>query len=149
MISVWDFTAETRLREIQVYQNKAVRSIFWQEYREPGVDTDFLFRKYRILKISQLVRFDCLMTIFKFRHGLLKCNSSLDIRTFGEVGAGSDRTNTRNVAEARYILPRARLNTLRDSILSRGLSWYNELPTDLLRESNVLSFKSRLKNTFF
>ena len=147
LISLWGFTTDYNLTDLQVLQNKAIRAIFWQEYQEPSVNTDSLFNKYRILKIRELVKYDCLNVIFKFRNGLLKCNQSLNLRTFRDNyrEENDQRIATRNFIQARYVIPRARLNILRDTLLSRGLTWYNELPYNIISETRFLTFKYNLK----
>jgi Reverse transcriptase (RNA-dependent DNA polymerase) len=49
LISVWGYTGTTRLEELTRFQNKAIRLIYWQEYRQ-GLSTDDLYKKYNILK---------------------------------------------------------------------------------------------------
>ena len=53
-------------------QNKSLRFIFWRDYRFGGLSTNDLYKKYKILKLSDLVKYESIMTIFRVRAGILK-----------------------------------------------------------------------------
>ena len=72
LISIWGSTAMTRIQELERLQNKAVRFIFWRDYYYDGLSTSDLYKKYKILKINELVKYEAIMIIFRVRHGFLR-----------------------------------------------------------------------------
>ena len=71
LISIWGSTGITRLQELEPTQNKAIRYMFWREYCYDGLTTNDLFKKYRILKIQELVKYESNFPL----------NSELNVRT--------------------------------------------------------------------
>ena len=113
LISVWGYSANTRLRPLQMMQNKAIRRIFWDEYNQDGTDTEALFQRHGILNIRQLLKYDSLLLIFKIKHEMIK--TGLTFQVFSEVH--SYETRNRN----NFVLPRIRTNMLSNSLISKGL----------------------------
>lgn len=137
LISVWGFTSETMLDRLQIIQNKAIRFVFWREYYQQGLSTDYLYKKHNILKVRKLVRYDTLFTIYKMKHGLIKSN--VTFTTFSQLHNYS--TRGRND----LVLPGSRTTMAYKSLFREGLSWYNTLPTHLKSETRTYQFKKRLK----
>ena len=75
-----------KIQELERLQNKALRYIFWREYYHGGLSTSEIYRKYKILKISGLVKYERIMTIFRVRYCILRTpvtftlNSQLNVR---------------------------------------------------------------------
>ena len=138
LLSIWGVTAVSRLEELARMQNKAIRYIFWREYHHGGLSTADLYRKYRILKIFDLVKYESILTIFRISHGILRT----DVRfpTGGEVGVRSARR------QSFFYVPRSRTNYHLNSLAHRGIGWYNELPNETRRCHDLVVFKRLLKN---
>lgn len=64
-------------------QDKDIRFVFWNEYRQSNISTNDFYRKYRILKVADTVTYESAMTIFKIRHGLTRVN--LDLPKTGDL----------------------------------------------------------------
>jgi hypothetical protein len=81
LASLWGYTTNTRLEQLTRFQNKVIRLIFWPDYRS-GTKTEALFRKYHILRINQIVKYEGMMTIFKLDKGLMSLENALFIVNF-------------------------------------------------------------------
>jgi CRISPR/Cas system CMR-associated protein Cmr3 (group 5 of RAMP superfamily) len=68
---------QNRLEELERFQNKAMRLIFWNEYNTNVIDTEGLYKKYKIQKLRLLVKYESSMKIFKISNGSLKSNMTL------------------------------------------------------------------------
>lgn len=83
LISIWDYlggyTQTTLLRQLQVLQNKAIRSLFWQEYHTEGINTQSFLKRHNIPSIEQLRLIDSMTIIYKIRNNLIKNNIQLVI----------------------------------------------------------------------
>lgn len=137
LMSIWGYTSAAHLRQLQVLQNKAVRSLFWQEYHTEGVNTQGLLRRYGIPNIEQLRLIDSMTMIYKIKNNLIKNN--MNLVTFEDVHG----YNTRN--KSNFVIPRTRLNILYNSIFAKGLSQFNLLPTEIKDAENLQTFKRLLK----
>jgi hypothetical protein len=137
LISVWGYTGSTRLEELTRFQNKAIRLIYWQEYRQ-GLSTDDLYKKYNILKLPLLMKFESMMSIYKLKSGLLRSNLifplSSDVHTY----------LTRN--RSNMYLPNPRTNYLKRSIFFEGIVSFNALPNEIKILPNLIIFKKMLKS---
>lgn len=135
--SVWGSTGSTRIMELERLQNKAVRFIFWREYRGSGTSTRDLFRKYNILRIQDLIRYEFCMSIYKIKRNMMK--TSFSFVTTRETHAYQTRR------QSHIQLPRSRTNHSRKSILHEGVNYYNALPPSIKHANNVIRFKRMLK----
>lgn len=137
LISIWGYANDTHLRQLQVIQNKAIRSLFWQEYHSEGISTEGLLKRYGIPNVAQLRLIDSMTTIYKIRNNLIRNNITLT--TFQDV----HNYNTRN--RSNFIIPRTRTNLLYNSIFAKGLSQFNVLPQEIKNANNLVTFKRLLK----
>lgn len=138
LAGVWGSAVGGRIEQLAVMQNKAVRHLFWHDYHVLGLSTDELYRKHQILKVSELLKYESLMTIFKIRRGLLR--SEVAIPSNEELNLRSTRRQTL------LNVPRSRTDYHRNSILHRGVNWYNELPAEVRHAPDIVTFKKRLKS---
>lgn len=137
MASVWGGTTSTGLETLQKLQNKALRFIFWNEYRSEGLSTSQLFRKHRILNMGEIVKYEYVMTIFKIRHQLLKVNFTIPQNNIRHQYA----TRRRSLLQ----VPQSRTNYNISSLFHEGINLFNELPVSLRHWPNVILFKRLLK----
>lgn len=63
MSALWGYANSTELRKLQVIQNKAVRSIFWQEYRQGMVSTASIIKSNKLLNMNGIISSDSLTII--------------------------------------------------------------------------------------
>lgn len=138
LISVWGSTGSTRLNHLQRLQNKSLRFIFADEYRDPQIHTNDLYDKYRILKVTELREYDFCTSIFKIKNGLMKSN--LDFPT---VSAQHDYGTRRR---SQVQIPSSRTNYSRNSILHEGVNDFNEIPSMIRNLTSFSCFKSHLKS---
>lgn len=137
LISIWGYASNTAMSELQTMQNKAIRSLFWQEYRSRTIDTEGLLKKYKIPNVQELKTMDSMMTIFKIKNNIIK--NQITLRTFENV----HQYQTRN--RSNFVLPITRLNILQNSLFATGLSRYNSLPHAIKRTDDLCQFKRSLK----
>lgn len=136
MTALWGYANLTELENLQILQNKAIRNIFWMEYRT--MTTNDIMKVNKILNVYQLVQFNSLDLIHKLKHNLIKNN--IDLPTFKNIHGYE--TRGRND----FIIPRTRGNILYNSCLAKGLSSYNLLPSHIKQELNVKKFKQSLRD---
>lgn len=137
MSAIWGYANTTYQRQLQVLQNKAIRNLFWQEYRDAQTDTNDLYQRHSILKVDKITMFDSMMIIHKMKHGLMK--NHIELSTFRQT----HNYNTRRGSD--FIIPIARTNILYNSSLVKGLSQYNTLPRTLRNIQHPQHFKKNLK----
>lgn len=137
LIAIWGYCNLSMMHKLQVLQNKAIRYLFWQQYRSNGLSTLQLMSIHRIPTIDQLRTMASMTLIHKIRYNQIRNN--LQLRTFQQ----QHNYNTRNRTD--FILPRTRTNLLHNSLLATGLSNFNKLPDGLKREVNFRSFKIALR----
>jgi hypothetical protein len=116
------YTTNKRLDELTRFQNKAIRLIFWQDYRS-GTNTEALFRKYHILQINQIVKYEGMMTIFKLDKGLMR--STMSLALYSDLNGHFTRTHTN------FYLSNPRTNYLKRSLFFTGLADFNGLPASV------------------
>lgn len=137
LITIWGYCNVSMMNKLQVLQNKAIRYLFWQQYRSNGLSTQQLMSIHNIPTITQLRTITSMTLIHKIRYNQIRNN--LQLKTFQQ----QHDYNTRNKTD--FILPRTRTNLLHNSLLATGLSNFNKLPDRLKREVNFRSFKIALR----
>jgi hypothetical protein len=137
LIPVWGYSANYRLEELERFQNKSMRLIFWNDYNINGINTDNLYKKYKILKLRQLVEYESSMMIFKINNDLLKCN--IPFRQYTDI----HDHETRN--RFNFYLPDPRTNYIKKSIMFDGISRFNSLPCEIKENTTIVGFKRMLK----
>lgn len=137
MTSVWGATAHFRIDHLQRLQNKALRFIFWREYRNGNISTAGLYKKYKILKMNEVVKYEHVMNIYKIKHQLLNVNFNLS--------ANHERHQHNTRRRSQLQTPASRTNYSRYSMFHEGVNEYNRLPSHLRHCDNLLIFKRLLK----
>lgn len=56
LISIWGNTAVNKIDELARMQNKSIRYIFWRDYHHTHMSTSSMYKKYRILKVADLLK---------------------------------------------------------------------------------------------
>ena len=137
MSAIWGYGNISNTRRLQKIQNKAIRNLFWQQYRNPQTRTETLYRTNQILKVNQMIKYNSLTLIHQLRHELIRNHIHLHI--FSDLHEYD--TRRRND----FVIPLARRNILHNSSLVYGLSQYNVLPNNIKQETRIKNFKIQLK----
>ena len=137
LISIWGFAARQLIEQLQVLQNRTIRTVFWREYTQENLPTEEIYKRYGILKLEQLLKYDAVLSIFKMRRGMLRLN--IELTTFSEEHNHDTR------GRGNYLLPLTRTTTAKKSLFNDGLLWYNLLPNALKQLTHLVPFKKGLK----
>jgi hypothetical protein len=135
---IWSAAPQYKLLELQRLQNKAIRAVFFEEYRKPDIHTADLYRSKNLLSLFQINKYETVLIIFKLKHGLLK--HSFVLPTNAQV----HEHETRNRYDF-HIGSRVNNNYGRNCIMHHGFSLYNSLPTELKSINNLELFRKKLK----
>lgn len=136
LIQIWGAANPGLINDLQVIQNKAIKAI----RHLPGLTPTKLLYDDHILPVVSLIDYEYLMTIYKIRHGLLKCN--LLIQTNYSV------TDKITRFSLNYRLPMYKFSTTQNSIFYKGLDIFNRLE-DLKKDARISEFKAFIKNKLF
>jgi Reverse transcriptase (RNA-dependent DNA polymerase) len=135
---IWSAAPAYKLMQIRRLQNKAIRLVFFEEYRRPGIHTVDLFKNHTLLNLSQINAYEIILLIYKLKNNLMKHN--LNLTTNDEI----HEHNTRRRFDFH-----TGLNVANDygrlSVMHQGLNLFNALPIALKTENNFEKFKKKLK----
>lgn len=138
LISVWGFASNYLIEQLQVLQNRAIRTIFWRDHLQQQLSTELIYKKYKIMNLAQLLKYDSIMTIFKMKTGQLKLN--IELTTFETTHSYFTR------GRGDFVLPLHRTTTAKKSLFSMGLNWSNKLPPTIKNMQQIVPFKKAVKN---
>lgn len=136
MAHVWGATDSTCLQVLRVLQNKAMRSIFRDDYIR-GASTNELYRRHRIMTVDKLTVFSAAVATYKLKNSTT--DSSIQLLTNSDVYQHA----TRHRSDIRPSHPRNRWGLA--AITYRGALIFNNLPRDIQHQPNVRCFKKALK----
>lgn len=137
MCSVWSGTYKTKLAEVQITQNKALRTVFYvTDYKNNNVNTNDIYHKYKIMNIRQLSFYDSCLLFYKMKNELTR--TSLQFRKVREMHNYSTRSSN-NI----YVEP-YRTNFGAFSFITRSSSNYNSIQ-HICENPNFNKFKTNLK----
>lgn len=132
---IWSSVAEYKLKDLQVLQNKAMKAIYNLPRLTPSKE---LYRGDRgdILPIKLLTEFELNLLSFKINNKLIKSKYSFQITT--EIHSYTTRlaNNFRSIF--------SRTNCTKNSILNRGVTFFNKLPELVKNENKISAFKNKL-----
>lgn len=137
MCHLWGAAGSTRLKLLQVLQNKAIRAIFRAEYSNPNIHTQDLLQAHKILPVHKLVDFSAAVATFKIRQG--QSRGSINLKLSSNVHA----YHTRQCNHIRGSKPRNNWGAA--SLPVRGVKIYNSLPEGIKVQKTLQSFKAAVK----
>lgn len=137
MSHIWAAADTSALRILEVLQNKAVRTIFWNDYQRPGVHTSDIYKLHKILPLSCLATFSAATTSYKLLHKI--SHGSTTFITNADI----HHYNTRRKSAIHPSQPRNRWGAA--SITFRGATIFNNLPREIRHQPNLVKFKTSLK----
>lgn len=134
LIAIWGNTTQFNINRVQRLQNKAVKNIFNLPYETSSAT---LYKRYPILPIKDLIKYNLCLLVYKIDNNLLKSNIKFEKNTIHSY-------ETRN--RDRYVLDR-QVNTEygRKRPSYAGAMFYNSLPRDLRLSQSYNIFKRQYK----
>lgn len=134
LIAIWGNTTQFNINRLQRLQNRAIKNIFNLPYETSSAS---LYKRFPILPIRKLIKYELCTLVYKIDHKLLKSNIE-----FKRNITHSYETRDRD----RYTLDkhvRTEFGRRRPSYI--GAALYNELPRDLRLSQSCKVFKRSLK----
>jgi hypothetical protein len=132
LIPIWGHSAITRINDLQIEQNKIVRNLF--SHRFPGLNTNDLYVKLKILKINEIFELELGKLIF------LTLNSN-KYPNINEVLINLQWTHNHNTRKiSTYRLPFARVLPDYNSFIFQGVKLWNNLPISVRSSNSVSQF---------
>lgn len=125
-----------QMNTLQVLQNRAMRIILDCEF---GTHTEFMLNALKWMSINQRYKYNTLIYVFKIKNGLAPQYLANKL----EYNGNFHNRNTRNRQELR--LPNLKTELARKSIFYNGIKMFNELPSEIRRQTELYSFKRMVK----
>lgn len=135
--SVLFLATETQLRELQLLQNRAMRSVLKCGNR---TSIDDMLQRLNLLDIKQRIYFNVLVMIHKLKIGLLPTYLSQNLQYVRDVQPYSLRSNEM------FRLPNYIGGQAQNSLFYKGVSLYNSLSNHMPLSNNINEFKNDLVN---
>lgn len=125
-----------QIKQMQKIQNRGMRVILKCDYRTPK---KYMLNCLEWLSISQRIKFNTLVMIFKIKNNMLPNYIRSEINFVNDM---SERT-LRNSNDFR--LPNFKSELTRNSIFYQGLKIFNELPSKIKEIKTLSTFKTQCK----
>ncbi len=139
MLPVWGGAAKFIKNDLEILQTKILKLM----YRKPRLANVDDFNKFivndSILRLSLLVDYEAAYFVYKVRHGLVKCHST--IQTNYEVTGRVTRGSTQ-LRRGDFISTAGQ-----KSIFYRGILEFNQVPEIIRSTLNLNFFKKLLKKS--
>lgn len=125
------------LNDLQILQNKAIRNIFHHDYYIEKLHTNEILAKYRILNISQIIRYETTLFFFKIYNNLIKNDFTIirnhDIHNYPTRNRSNIHTTRCNTNYGMF------------NVYYSGARLYNALNVSTRAISSINLFKKRLR----
>ena len=135
-IEVWGMTTSTKMRQVQIFQNRLLKVLSRKPYR---YSTNKLHNDYNILKVHDIFTQEIASFMHNFRKGKLPEVFNEYFRTFADIHNKDTRNNT-----MRYIIPLDCSNTIK----VKGPQIWNSLVIDIRKIDNLKTFRGKVKASF-
>lgn len=132
---IWNGAAQFRMKELQIIQNRVVKSIKRFPYDYPS---KLLYTSSTTKSISQISDFQTLIYIYKIKNNFIRHN--VELRQIQDVHRYPTRTK-----EDFYIM-QYRTNKGLNNIIAKGLREFNKLPIHIKREEKISVFKNHINS---
>ena len=142
-ISIWGSMANIELlSKIRTEQNKCIKLLS----RTDPLNTTY--KKYRILKLDDVIDLELKKFGYKLYHNLLPINLLHELRTDsdGHTLVKQHCYNTRN--KKLLNLPKFNKKTYQNSFLVQSIKKFSELPTELKKSINIEQFTRKVKKSY-
>ena len=120
-------------------QKRAIRIICDVGWRDP---TSYLFQMLKVLKMTDLVKYQTCIHMFKANRGSLPEN----VQCVFKKGSDVHKYSTRN--KHNFYIESVRSEKRKMSINVKGVSLWNELSETIKGSKSLNKFKSKLKSKF-
>lgn len=137
MAHAWGAACPSYMRSLQILQNKAMRLLFFSEYRRPGVHTLDLYVRHKILPVGKLAEFAAVVSIFKMKNQM--SHSKIRLVTNSDVHHYATRQ------QSLLHLPQPHNRWGKDTLAYRGALLFNLLPPVIRNLPSLPAFKKSLK----
>lgn len=131
---IWGNAPLYKIKELCILQNKAMKIIL----KKPRLTTSSSLYNAQFLSLNNLLIYNQTLLIHKMKNNIIRHNISLSL--IHEIHQYSTR-NRNNI-----YLGMVRTNSGRKSTMYQAIKQYNVLPNELKDDTNIISFKKRLKN---
>lgn len=135
---IWNNAALTKMNELKIIQNTAVKAIFKLPHLHPTASLYTLETK--ILAIESINKTQLAILIYKIKHNYIKHNFEITYRH----NTHNYPTSHRNAIN----LPQCNTNTGLKTILYRGIKIFNELPDNITNCKSISIFKKLCTSHF-
>jgi hypothetical protein len=140
MNSVWNTTCQFRMDSISRVVNKAIRAVFFEQYKNEATHTIDLFNQNNILTVKNLSKYDTVSMVYKIKNNLIKHDITL------ETNVGAHNYELRNNRDFR--LNKIWNNYGKLSISYYGADLFNKLPTECKEALSLSDFRLKSKRHF-
>lgn len=130
-------TTAEQIKSMQKIQNRGMRIILKCDFL---TSKKFMLDALNWLSISQRIKFNVLVLIFKIKNGLVPQYLSDDVTFVHDV----HNVNLRN--RNNFRLPNFRMNITTKSLFYEGIKLFNGLPDDIKNINSLDTFKNKCKN---
>ena len=137
LITVWSGTSNQNIKKIKTLQNKCIRNLFLNKYRQGKLNTRDLYKEQNIINFEHLIELELNINLHKIINRKLKAN--IDIQYIHQV----HEHNTRQTKQMRKIKTKNKWGE--KSIINRCIDIYNKINSPLKREKKCIRFKKKLK----
>lgn len=131
---IWSNTTNTKLNELYILQNKAIKAMYGYSRLHPTIS---LYTDHTsIMPLKKIFMIRLITLIFQIKNGYIKHNFELSYRN------DVHRYPTR---QSDFInIDRWNTNTGQNTIMSRGVHMFNNLPMNIKNIQNISNFKRSL-----
>lgn len=121
---------------MQKLQNRAMRIILKCNNR---TSIKSMLEALGWMNVKQRIFFRMLVVVFKIKHKMMPKYLTDEITYVGDL-----QTHLLRNAED-FSVPAVNKQQTRNSVMNKGLMWFNKLPNDLKNETNLKTYKRLLK----
>lgn len=133
MIPIWSAATKTAIQKIQVAQNRVLKRLHGYHW---SYSTKLLYGGLRTLKVENIRKLEEVKLVHRIVHNEIKTNIKLQ--------TNSDVHNYTTRQQQQLIIPRARTNIRKNSVILRSIRTFNLIPVNIT-DKNYLRLNSELK----
>lgn len=134
-LSIWGGSTKNKISEIQILQNKALKSLFQFPLDYP---TKLLYSP-KILPLSKLIEYEYILIIYKMKKNLIHITNINEI-----LQTNFSITNRVSRTGCHFHLPKLTTDVAMKSLFFEGVKLYNSLPTEW-KDLKIGEFKIKVK----
>lgn len=132
--SLWGTSTVTHVNKLCILQRRAVRVMTDSGYRQ---NTGKLFRALHIMPLTDRIKYRNMCLVFKALNGIAPAYLSKMFCFINQCHTRMTRASTQN----KLLVPKAKLNVLKNSWPVNGSKIWNNLNSDIRSARSFLSFK--------